>query len=346
VRQRPAHHEGRTRRRRLTVANGLLLLLAVACLGLLVSQIRFDEFAATFRRIPASLVAAGFAAALASYLLKALRYALVLRSGAGVGRLFGVTVAQNVIGQLFPARAGDVGYVLLVKRAGIASYGHGVASLLVCRFVDLAVLWGMYVFAMSRLDLQSAVVRWVAIVIAAGLLVAVLAVAGLLFFRQAAVRTLERVFRVLRLDQLAVARRVWDEVRTAASQSARMWSFGVVLGVLGLSLLIWAARVSWNYLVWCAVGAPLNLAQIIFITSLGDLLGLLPIFVLGGVGTADAVNAGVLVAFGYAGNAAAGATLLNRVLTTAYQLLLSAVALPFLRKAHDAAKGEGGADGR
>ena len=306
--------------------------LAAACLGLLISRISPGDFGDTIREVSWKTAAAGFAAALVCYSLKALRYRILLGRRARFARVFGVTVAQNVIAQLVPARAGDVGYVVLVKKAGLGSYGYGLASLLVCRFVDLVILWVMYVTSLSALGLDQPILRWVGIVIGGGLAVAILVIAAVIFKRERAAGAVEWVLRRLRLLNRGFVNRAWDELKKAAAQAERAWSWRTLAGVGAVSIGVWAASSLWNYLVWHAVGATLTIPQVVFMTSFSYLLSLLPIFVLGGVGTADAVHAGVLVAFGRGGSPAAVFSLFNRVLTTIYQVLFGLMLVPLLRR--------------
>ena len=308
------------------------VLLAVGCLAALLSMVKPSEFVDTFKKISLPIGLASFAVLAASYLLKALRYRVLLGPQAPFRRVFGVTVAQNFIAQIAPARAGDLGYIYLVKRSRLGSLGYGFASLLVCRFVDLLILWAMYVVSLSFLKLESAILRPIAIVIGAGLAVLVAAAFALIAFRGRALTAFEKLLKAMHLLRLGWLRKVWDEVSQGVAQLGQLRSGRAIGGLLLTSLLIWTASTLSNYLIWCAVGVKLTLWQIMFMTSLSYLIGLFPVFLFGGVGTGDAVHAAVLVSFGRSGSAAVSFSICGRVLSIVFQTALGLVAYLLIRE--------------
>ena len=327
----------------------LAAAVAIACLALLISRVTFAEVSDVFHKIRIWEAVAGFGVVLVSYLLKALRFRILLGKGAGFGKLFGVTVAQNIIAQLIPARAGDVSYIVMVRKAGMASVGYGLASLVLCRVVDLVILVGMYVWSLSVLDLHVAAFRTVAYVVGAFVLVAVLCVLALIVFGSGAVAMAQCLLEKTRLLRLKWVKYLWDEMVDAFPHLKELRLVRHVLPMLGVSVLVWIATAGWVYLIWGAVGVSLSVPELLFIFSLANILGLFPLFFFGGVGTMDAVNALVLVSFGRAVVQAASFTLCNRVLGALYQVGLVLLVLAVLgrhlgRAKSDETGTESGAD--
>lgn len=304
--------------------------VAAACLAVLISRVSAAEISLVFRNIRIAEAVAGFGVILVSYALKALRFKILLGKAAPFGKLFGVTVAQNVIAQLVPARAGDVGYIVMVKKTGMASVGYALASLVVCRLVDLVILVAIYVGSLSALDLQAALFRDVAYVVGGCVVAGVVAVVALVIFGSHAVGSAQRLLERTRLLRLKWIRYLWDEMVAAFPHLKELRFVRHVLPIICLSVLAWAATAGWIYLIWHAVGAPLNWTQVLFIFSLAYILGLFPLFFFGGIGTMDAVNAMVLIAFGIATGQAASFTLCNRVLGALYQVGLVLIVFAML----------------
>jgi hypothetical protein len=304
--------------------------LAIGCLALLISQVTLSDLTSALGQVKPTEAIAGFGIVLVSYFLKALRFRTLLGKAAPFRKLFGITVAQNVLAQLVPARAGDVGYVLMVKKSGMASLGYGLATLLVCRLLDLVILAGMYAWSLCVLDLKLPAFRqaayWVGALVAAGLGLAI----ALVVFRRRATSIAQRVLEKTRLLRLHGVRYLWNEMLDAFPHLGQLKLFRHLLPMFVLSLLIWAATAAWIYLIWRAVNVPLNLPQLLFIFSLAYILGLFPLFFLGGVGTVDVVNTGVLMSFGIASAEAAKFTLCNRALAVLYLLGLVLVAVALL----------------
>jgi uncharacterized protein (TIRG00374 family) len=272
-----------------------------------------------------ALVALGFGVALVSYAIKAARYLLVLGPGAGFRRLFGIAIAQNVIDQLAPMRAGDVGWVVLARQTGVASAGYALASLLLIRAVDLTLLWAMYVATLAALSLDHPAYRWAAVGMGALVTAGVAVFAAMLFAAQSVGPCLRVALERLGLLRSAFAQRAWEELVVGAANLAQVVRPGRVAAILVFSVATWAVTTLLNWLMWLAVGVRLTGAQAVFMTSFSYLIALLPVFLFSGIGVSDLLFAGVLTAFGKPMDAAAAFSLCSRVLTTLYQALLTLV---------------------
>ena len=305
-------------------------VLALVCLVWLLSRVRAEDVSEVFRRVSLRYALAGFGLVLVSYLLKALRFRVLLGPGAPFGRLFGVTIAQNVIAQVIPARAGDLSYVVLVRRTRMASVGVALMSLLLCRFVDLVVIVALYLTALGMLQPALPVFRQAAWFVGAAMSVGVVLAGALVFGRMRAVRVFQHALERTRLLKLRAVRYLWNEMLEALPHTGRFRLGRHLLPMLGITLLIWAATLLWNWMLWRAVTVHLSLVQLFFIFSFTHVLSLLPIIVFGGIGTGDAIHTTVLREFGSAWPQATAFALCNRVLVVVYVVVLGAIASALL----------------
>jgi uncharacterized membrane protein YbhN (UPF0104 family) len=218
----------------------------------------------------------------------------------------------------------------MIKKTGIASVGYGVASLMVCRLMDLAMLTAMYLWSLSMLDLQIPAFRVVAHVLGAGVMGTLLFAAMLVIFRRPVAGSAKRFLEWTRLMKLELVKFLWDEMAAALPNIAKLKLVRHVLPMMLFSALHWAATALWLWLIWRAVNVTFTAPQLIFIFTFTNILSVFPLFFFGGIGTGDAANALVLKAFGFETTKAVSVALCNRVLGVCYQVVLVFVALTLL----------------
>jgi glycosyltransferase 2 family protein len=308
----------------------LAIALAGGCLALLFAQVSAADLSAAFHKVSPLCAIVGFVIVVASYLLKALRFKVLLGGSAPFGRLLGVTIAQNVIGQVIPARAGDISYVALVRMSGMASVGYGLATLLLCRFADLLVILAMYLYALGALDLEWPTFRILAYVVGAFMIAGAAVLLALIVWRQRVVAWTERLLKLSLLLRLRSVRYLWSELTDALPHVAALSWRAHILPMILLSAAIWTVTAFSAYVSWLAVGVSLDFAQALFIFSFTNLIGLFPVFFFYGIGTGDVMNTGVLKAFGRVTADATAFSLCNRALSVLYQAVLVLVALVLL----------------
>ena len=325
-----------------------LAVLAAACLAALAAQVTWAQLADALRQVSLPFVLLGLAAALLTYLLKALRFRLFLGPDARFRTVFGITVAQNVIATLLPMRAGDVSYVVMVRAAGLSAVSYGIASLILCRVLDFVILGAMYLLPLFWLHLALPGAVAAAWVVGAVVLAGTVALVSMLFFGRRMAMIGDWLLALTRAERVRAVAYVWGEVKEGTLQLGHVGAPARLAAVVVLSALIWATSAAWLWCAWYAVGVPLNVPQISFFLAAAQFFTLLPIFLPTGIGPGDALNAAILMAFGCAAGPAAAFTLCNRVLAITYTIILGllavALARPALRAARAAGPGENDAD--
>lgn len=173
------------------------VLLAAVLFTIFLLTAPLGDVARTLGQVKPWWVVASVAVALATYVLRALRWGLILRpvGRAGAANLIGCTAAGFATSSILPARAGEiVRPLLLTARTGMPAAAT-LASILTERLLDGAAVLlffaGSVLFAGSGLNTASlALLRDAALLAAAGLTGAVLFVWFLLRRREATVRRL------------------------------------------------------------------------------------------------------------------------------------------------------------
>jgi len=305
----------------------IVWLVIVACLGALIWVASPGRLLDKLREIAPRYVVLGFGATLVIFVLKGVRYFLLLGRRSGLRRTLGIAMVQSLVSQFVPMAAGDLGYVAMVRATGAGSLGYGLATLLLVRLVDLFVLWMMYMLSLIFLPLHLAAFRYPAIAIGVLLTVSVGVVAAVVFAVDRAAPRAERLLNWMGLMRWALMRTAWKELVEGARSLALAAKPGPLAIFLALSLSVWLAAAIWNWLMWLAVGVTLGPAEIVFLTSVSYILTVLP----AAMGLGDMFIAGILVAFGVSTADAAAFSLCARALNTAYQFLSIPILLLVMR---------------
>lgn len=175
------------------------LLLAAVLLAWFLSRVPLAVVWQTILRVHVGWTSASVGLALASYVLRALRWGLILRpvGEAPAGPLIGATAAGFAASAILPARAGEVVRPLLLSyRTGLPAAG-ALASIVTERLIDGASVLVLFMVSVAFASLaaapaQLAMLHRAALLTGAGLAVAVVFFIILLRHRDATIAMLSR----------------------------------------------------------------------------------------------------------------------------------------------------------
>lgn len=297
----------------------LLLILLAIDRGALLESLRGARLA--------PLLLAG-AVVLPPIALRALRWKCLLGPLVGRARyaeLLRVYAAGIFLGTVTPGRVGEFVRVTEVPHleGSRAGYAGALASVLLDRLFDVAVLFALAVFALGVLLPGETGLGWVA---GTGLAAGLLLWAGWQLVsasRLAALRA--RIAGLLPERARAGALERTGEFADAV----RSLSAGRALAALVLTLLAWAIGYAANWLTSQSLGLGIGYLEIAGISALCSLAAMLPISVLG-AGTRDAVLILILAGYGRSPAEAVAFSVLLLALTL-WSGLISGVALLFRR---------------
>jgi len=298
-------------RRALTLSIGLAALLY---LGFVLFADRAAVLAA-LRRVGSPVLAAIFALSLLNYLLRFGRWQYYI---AAFGHALPwwrhwLYYLAGFILTVTPGKAGEAVRSLYLHSHGV-SYAQSLAALFVERLLDvLAMSLLALLILLARPDYAWLVaVAW-ALVLALGWLVT-------------------RAWLPQRLRDWGHGHRYgyqFERLARLLDSAATLLRPGVFLFGLGLGVLSWGLEGLSLYLIAQEVGVGISLATGIGIYAIAVLAGALS-FLPGGLGSAEAVMGGLLIAFGADSAAAVAITLLCRIATLWFAVALGGVAVGIL----------------
>ncbi|HXW98116.1 MAG TPA: lysylphosphatidylglycerol synthase transmembrane domain-containing protein [Methanomicrobiales archaeon] len=261
-----------------------ILIVSVALAGGIIAfmllRVWGDLLAAIEHWNPFYLIPA-VAFATAGWWLRGARYRSILGSlGIRAGLVFStacVLISQTA-NLVIPARLGDLVRVFILKHENLSGYSTGISSIIIERFFDILTV---ALLGLVALPFVLGVPTWVYYTI-----VVPLAICGVFVLVLLALGKVQSKNRIL-----AIAISMIQEMRKA-SLSAR-----AVLGLSGLSVIIWATDVATTLSVAAMFGARVSVAVVLLAVVIGNLFKAVPVTP-GGIGTYEAAVAVILVLSG------------------------------------------------
>lgn len=255
-------------------------LLAAGIVGFMLLRVWDDLLLAVGHWNPLFLLPA-VALSTAGWWLRGARYRSILGSlgaGAGLGFSTACVLISQTANLIIPARLGDLVRIFILRHEDLTTYPTGISSLVIERFFDILTV---AILGLLALPFVLGVPPWVYPVI-----VLPIGICGAFVVVLLALGRVQSKNRIL-----AVAFSMIHEMRKA-SLTAR-----AVLGLSGLSAVIWATDVLTTLAIALMFRAEIGLAVVLLAVVVGNLAKAVPLTP-GGIGTYEAAVAVILVLSG------------------------------------------------
>lgn len=306
---------------RATIWHGAKVVLAVALVVVVVTKTSAAEMSALLGRLSWPWLLAFLAASYSSFIFLTYRYWLLIERQITFRQALNLVIVQAVVGNLVASVAGMASYVAILRARYDVHVTQSVASLVIARVVDVAVLLAALVLSSAMVWPQVEVIGW----LVAGLaltLAGVLVVLGLAFvYRGRMAELTEHVLRVMRIDRFGVVRRGLEMLRVLAQHD--LTHMRPLLGPVTIaSVFLLGCSVVSSYCSVQLFHIPIGVPEIIFMVVLVQLMSVVPIHVLGGLGVSDLTVMYIYVLFGVGEAAIAPVIVAARLIFYAMNLLL------------------------
>ncbi|GJM23154.1 MAG: hypothetical protein DHS20C15_30690 [Planctomycetota bacterium] len=279
------------------IATGLLAVL------LSVTDTSVAEVVASLRSLPPRVYFVALACHLGAYLLRAARFRLLVpqRDRPAYSRVLTVSGAHNLAAYVLPAKTGEASFVIYLRKFCGVRAAQGLASLLVSRLLDLAVLCLGLAAACLALAFSEAFghLEWLGAV-GAACLAGGLAMTVLSLRSDFLVRLPTWIVARFGLARRPVGRKILERAeQVALALRAAGGTRQIAIGA-ALTLPIWLLIFAFYALLGVGLGLPddVDFFQATFGSGLAMLSNLLPINGLAGFGTQET---GWVLGFGLLG---------------------------------------------
>jgi uncharacterized protein (TIRG00374 family) len=308
----------------------LYALVSAAIIALLWWRIDVDAILAAMRRADAAWLAAGLGMVVPLTLATAWRFGLIAREPLGLGTTTRLILSASTLNLFLPSKMGDIAKAwVLTGRYGMDGR-QALAVVVLEKALDMAALLAWGVLALLWIADGRVLLLLAALAVGGGL--------ALLLVLLSPLPASAALFA-------AVARVLPGKLGRAAAGFAERWGETVAwfwrssahaLGVIAVSLALWAGHLAQFWLFVRALGAAVPFVDNMAFATLSILVGLAP-FTVAGIGTRDAA-----IVFFYAPWLSPGEAAVLGVLATTRYLMPALAGLPFLRDywpRRDAARG-------
>jgi uncharacterized membrane protein YbhN (UPF0104 family) len=262
------------------------LLLAFSLIGLILSKTNFHQIILVLENIAFSFLGIVFLIFVLHTGLKTLQYWALFDRELNYWQIFRIVVYQNALAKLVSNAAGVVSYLAMFRVQQNVTLKRSGTIFVLTKIVDL--------FSMGLFTLISAYFVWERILVLrelvlflfAGLIGGWLVLWAAVIFRKTFVQRVSVFLHWIRLDRLSPVKKAVGYLEILAGHERKYIQQKLALAML-LSLLYFSVGMLYYYLRVKMVQIPIDLWAVIFVISLNQFISLLPLQILGGLGTVD-----------------------------------------------------------
>ena len=289
---------------------------------MLLSQIQITDVITTLASIDPLYLIAGFVLYICSYILRALRFHILLNGEVGIWDLFNIVCVHNMVNSILPARTGELSYIYLLKKLHNKNTGEGIATLFVARVFDIisiSLLFG--VSALMIRDLPEIFTPVVFLIVFILTLIVIFLIM-LLYFGNAFLNLVRMFFRRFELEEKQIVKYMLRKGKETVDSFEIIKTNGRFIETITVSIGIWLSLYLLNYTLVIAMGINLDFFTIVLASTFAVFTTVLPIQGVGGFGTIEGGWAIGFVAAGLTKEVAISSGFGVHIITIFYLLIL------------------------
>lgn len=257
-----------------------------------------------------------------SNIIKTIRFRLLLaKSRISFDVLFHVTASYNFLTAILPAGSGELSYPLLLKQKTGSSIGFGLHSVLVTRIADLLVIVLGCIYSWALLI--PFIPMQLVIVITAGTIFIV----SVCFYYGEASKHLDDFIHMVEVKtKFKPLRAVGNILNDMNGEYRTLKKEKMIYKILLCSCFQWILAFLSFYLIFRAFNTEITFLQALYIVTSLNLLSILPVNTIGGIGIKEAALAGLLLLIGFGKEEALSLGILVRLMSLLFLFILMIVA--------------------
>jgi hypothetical protein len=254
------------------------------------STISLSDVKNTLDNIVPVYIIVGFFLYILTYFFRTLRFYLLLNKEVKIFDLFSIVCLHNFFNSLFPARSGELSYVLLLKKIHNRNLSDGIATLVVSRFFDFFCIGLFFILIVLSLQKISE-----SIVITMYFTIFALIGAFIFFILLKEIDSKRGVFIFGFLNNgyigknkylsyfILKMREIYNQVMLISKKGGFF-----ILSLILTSMFIWSIQYCMMYYIALSMQINIGLIPILFAVSFTFLTSLLPVQGIAGFGTTEA----------------------------------------------------------
>ena len=319
------------------------ILLALILAGFIVSKTDLRQLTSLSGQIVWFWLALRFTFFCLMIVSKSFQYWILLDREIPYSRMLGIVVLQNALSNFVANSAGIASYLTMLNADAGVKLRRAGGAFIVTKAGDLFAMWLFLLISSFFVWGEIEDIHGLIVLLAAGVLFGLIMFLTTVLLRQRFVSALRRAASWFRIDHLGPVNRALDTLQALASQETGM-VFTLFLRGSGLSLLYMCITLSLYYSSMRVFSIPIDFWPIIFVAAILQLLSIVPIQVLGGLGVTEVTSMYLYGLFGVTQDVIAAPLLGLRMiyyLMNLATLLYLPVETFLLRQKTDAEHGKG-----
>lgn len=270
-----------------TIWNIVKIILALLLVGFVLSRTDLNQLRSLLAHISIPWLVGYIILFLSLTVLKAVQYYYLNGEGVSFPSVLNVVVMQNVITNYFASTAGIASYLVLFRAEHGVKVGRSAVIFILTKIGDLIIIW-VALCVSSLLVWQTIdIFHNFVLAVAAGIGLVLLIFFLTVLFRQKFVLLLGKVLKTLRLSQLSFIQKGMNTLdalsETESDMVARM-----LVKAFGLSTIYFLLSIAWIYASFQAFNFQQDLRDIVFVSTLMQMVSYVPIQIFGGLGVSEA----------------------------------------------------------
>jgi uncharacterized protein (TIRG00374 family) len=315
-----------TRKKLITVLVTFLLL------GIVLSQIRIEDLITTIKSINKTYLILGFFLYILSYVLRGLRFHILLDKKISLPDLFHIVCVHNMVNSILPARSGELSYIYILKKYHDKSTGEGVATLMVARvldFITISLLFFVSSLFVNDLPEMFSSIIWLVISFT-GLLAIFLIV--LLYAGEIFMRFANAIFTAFKLDKNVLVNFFLGKAKEVVDSFKNIKNSGKMMELCIISVIIWLTLYSLNYTLIKSLDINIGFFEVLLASTFVVFMSVLPIQGLGGFGTYEVGWTIGFIGIGLSKELAINSGIVVHIIGIVYYVLLGLYGYQYLCK--------------
>ena len=262
------------------------LILALGLAIFVFSKTDRASIVATFKSVSLFWLAVSGVLFLFLTLLKTLQYYVLLRNEMTYWQVLNVIVWQNAVTNFLLAGAGIATYITMAHAEHRIQVRQSVVTFLLIKIGDLTAIWLALLISSSLVWTQIRIIQTPVVILLTGIGLTILVFFLTVVFRQRFVSTLNRVLDRLGISQIKVIQRGVLFLQSLANMKQEK-VIGSFVMLLLCSVLYFAVTLVWMYSNLATFHLRVDVAAVVFVGVLMQLVSYFPVYVFGGIGITE-----------------------------------------------------------
>lgn len=308
----------------------LALLVSIALIAILLTQIQIDELIYAFISINPLYVFIGFILYACSYVFRALRFKVLLNNRIKFKDLFSIVCVHNLINNMLPARTGELSYIYLVSSRNVST-GEGIATLTIARAFDFITISLLFFISAMLVEELPATISNAFLAIAIFLIIVLLFLAISAYKGKEFMDKVEIIAKKLNIKRFRIISFLIEKSNETAGSFNVIQSKKVIFYSFLFSIFIWISQYYVAYILLKAMDVDLDMTLVVLGSTFSLFANILPTPSIGAFGVYESGWAIAFISLGISKEIAVKSAFITHITTFFYFLILGVYGLSLIK---------------